>query len=140
MEEKGLKIAYEVAEAEFDIFALAWDLDTEVETMTEEDSEEYATAKRKIVRQIVGGRLSVNEDGNLVYTLFEPVGSLTKLTIKRPRGAAYVRMDKAKEGKTITKFIHLMSAATGQISTIFSRMDGVDMKFLQAVYSLFLGS
>lgn len=134
------KVAYEVAEEDFERFADAWDLDIDIGTMTEEDAEDFAAQKRKIIRQIVQGRAAVNESGNIVYRLFEPVGTLSEVTLTRPRGRAYMDMDKAKEGKNVTKFTNLIAASIRQIPMIISRMDGVDVKFLQAVYTLFLGS
>ncbi|MCP4677091.1 MAG: hypothetical protein GY854_16565, partial [Deltaproteobacteria bacterium] len=56
MEENGGKRACEVADDEFDRFAAAWDLDTDVDTMSEEDVDGFSQNSRKIVRQIMNGR------------------------------------------------------------------------------------
>lgn len=133
-------MGYEVADEDFLRFAEAWDLDIDVSTMSSEDAEDFAAQKRKITRQIVSGRAAIDVDGNIVYRLFEPVGTLQEVTLKRPRGRAYMDMDKAKDGRNVTKFTNLIATSIKQIPTIISKMDGIDVKFLQAVYTLFLGS
>ena len=140
MNENGGKIAHEVAQDEFDRFAVAWDLDTDIDTMTEEDADGFNQNKRKIVRQIMNGRAVINDDGDIDYTLFRPVGQLESVLLKRPGGRAYLAMDRAKEGRSVTKFNNMIGEAIGQVPTVISRMDGIDVKFLQAVYTLFLGS
>jgi len=134
------KVAYEVAEQEFESFAYAWRLDIDTETMTGEDAEDFETSKRKIVRQIVMGNAAVNEEGNIIYKLFEPVGTLEEITMTRPRGRAWLNMDRSKADKNVTKFTEVICSGIGQIQTIVARMDGIDVKFLHAVYGLFLGS
>lgn len=134
------KITYEVALEEFDRFAAAWRLDTDLETMSEEDIEDFEAAKRKIALQIKAGNASVNDEGNIVYQLFQPVGILTEITLKRPSGRAYTDTDKARDGKNITKSNHLIASAIGQLPMILQKMDGIDYKYIQAVYGLFLGS
>jgi len=138
--EEERKVALEVADADFFRFARAWDLDTEFEEFTPEDKDAFLEQKRKIVRQICGGRAAVNEEGNIVYQLFEPVGTLTDVLIRRPKGMHFVSMDKEKEGRNISKMIQFISASINQLPGIVKKMDGVDVKFLQAVYMLFLGS
>jgi len=134
------KVALEVAEADFERFALAWDLDTEVEEFTLEDKDEFLEHRRKIVRQIRGGRAAINEAGDIVYQLFDPVGTLTEVLIRRPKGTHFMAMDKEKDGRNISKMIQFVSASINQLPGIIKKMDGVDVKFLQAVYMLFLGS
>jgi hypothetical protein len=134
------KIVLEVAEAEFERFAGSWNLDTDIETMSIEDRDDFEGHKRKIVRQIQGGRVVINEEGNIIYTLFTPVGTLAEVTIKRPKGRTYMAMDKIKEGQNIGKLLHFLSSAINQLPGVIKQMDGIDFKFLQAVYMLFLGS
>lgn len=138
--QKEEKVAREMAELEFDRFASAWRLDTEVETMDDEDAEDFLNAKRRIVLAIIRGDASVNDDGDIIYNLFEPVGVLEQVTMKRPRGMAWKHTDKSKEGKLVGKTNHLIAAGINQLPMILTKMDGIDYKFMLAVYNLFLGS
>ena len=140
MNENGGKIIHEVAQDEFNRFAAAWDLDTDIDYMNQDDADSFEQQKRKIVRQIMDGRAIVNDEGNIEYTLFEPIGTLAEVTFKRPHGRGFTAMDRAKDGKSITKFINMVGDAIGQPPSIINKMDGIDVKFCQAVYMLFLGS
>lgn len=137
---KKEKIALEVAEQEFDSFADAWRLDTEIDTMDEEDAQDFIIGKRKIVNEIRRGSLVVNDEGDLVYNLFEPVGSLDQIILKRPKGLAWKMSDRAKLNKNVGKTNYIMAAGIGQPPGILTRMDGIDYKFILSVYNLFLGS
>lgn len=134
------KVAYEVALEEFERFAESWRLDIEVDTMTGEDAEDFEQMRRKVTLQISSGNALVNAEGDIEYTLFKPVGSLTAITMKRPGGAAYKATDMAKEGRNMTKTNLLMASAIGQMPAILVQMDGIDYKYITAVYGLFLGS
>ena len=135
-----VKVAYEVAEQDFYRFADAWDIDIDIDRMTPEEIDDFNTQKRRITRQIEKGRAAVNDEGNIDYQLFEPLNNLSDLELKRPRGIAWLDTDSAKEGRTVTKLNKLMSSALKIHTPLLAKMDGIDIKFLQAVYSLFLGS
>lgn len=134
------KIAYDVALDEFEKWAIAWRIDTETDSMDQEDAEDFVSAKRKITLQLSSGEAWLNDDGNIVYKLFEPIGSLTEIELKRPRGQAWRVTDKAKLGRNVTKNDLLIATAIGKTPAILSKMDGIDYKYILAVYSLFLGS
>lgn len=134
------KIAYDVALDEFDRWAAAWRIDTEIDSMNQEDAEDFEAAKRKITLQLSSGEAWVNDDNNIVYKLFEAIGSLTELEMKRPRGQAWRVTDKAKLNRNVTKNDLLIASAIGKTPAILSKMDGIDYKYILAVYSLFLGS
>ena len=134
------KIAYEVALDEFDRWAAAWRIDTEIDSMNQEDAEDFESAKRKITLQLSSGEAWVNDDNNIVYKLFEAIGSLTELEMNRPRGQAWRVTDKAKLNRNVTKNDLLIASAIGKTPAILSKMDGIDYKYSLAVYSLFLGS
>ena len=134
------KIAYDVALDEFDRWAAAWRIDTETDLMDQEDAEDFESAKRKITLQLSSGEAWINDDNNIVYKLFEPIGDLTQVELKRPRGQAWRVTDKAKLNRNVTKNDLLIASAIGKTPAILSKMDGIDYKYIIAVYSLFLGS
>ncbi len=133
-------VVREVAEQEFDRWADAWRIDTDIGHMDGEDTQDFENEKHKIINNIVRGYAAVNEEGNIVYKLSEPVGSLEEIELKRPRGRAWIASDKPKLNRNAAKTIHLIADAIGQIPAIIKRMDGIDVKFLFSVYNLFLGS
>ena len=138
--QKTPKIAYEVALEEFDRWAVAWRIDTGVDSMNDDDADDFESLKRQITLQINSGNALVNDDDNIVYELFEPIGNLTEIELKRPRGRAWKVTDRAKKDRNIAKTDLLIATAIGKTPTIFGQMDGIDYKYIQAVYALFLGS
>lgn len=139
-EDQAIFDAMEVAEQEFDRWADAWRIDTEVLTMDEDDAEDFKNLKRKVLLSIRRGDTTITAEGNLHYKLFQPVGRLSEVEVKRPKGAAYFDMDKSKDGKNMNKMGHFLAAAIGEPIGVFAKMDGVDMKYFQVIYNLFLDS
>jgi hypothetical protein len=134
------KISYDVALEEFDRWAAAWRIDTDIDSMNQEDADDFEALKRKITLQISAGEAWVNDNDNIVYKLFEPIGTLSEIELKRPRGRAWRMTDQAKLNRNVAKNDLLIAQAIGQTPTILSRLDGIDYKYIIAVYSLFLGS
>ena len=57
------KVDAQTASAEFDRLADGWDLDTDVESMDEDDHKGFDEAKRRITRGIRNGVVTVSEVG-----------------------------------------------------------------------------
>jgi len=131
---------FEVAAAEFDRFAAAWELDTEIDSMSEKDKESFEIAKRKIILQIKRGRAVVSELGDIIYTLKKPVGRLEKIALSPGEGVSYWDMDKGLGEKYIAKMNHYISAACGVANSELLKMSSIDIKFIYGVYGLFLNS
>ena len=137
------KIGSDVAEEEFERFADAWRIDTDVDFMTEDDEAGFQQVKRRMIRAIMSGNAIVNNDNNIEYELFAPIGDLTTVVIKRPSGHSFTSMDAVKKSKNlVAKTNKIYADAMGIPSTFLSstRMDGIDYRFIQGVYSLFFGS
>jgi len=132
----------ETAESDFERFATAWCLDTDTASMPEEDSDTFADLKRKIVSVISGGYLAVSDDGEqLCYQLrFPTTEGLTELMMRVPPGSAQVAFDKLKDRQKIGKLNAYMAAMCKTNPAVFSRMDGRDLKIVQAVATIFLAS
>ena len=139
-ENKIPKIAFEVAEEEFVRFAEAWELDIDVSTMTEEDSDSFRTQKRRVIQKIMDGKAVVKEDGDIEYTLKKAIGKLNVVTLSIPPWGGWTDMDRGRKDKNMMKFTHYCANAINQPVTVLTRMHGIDAKFIQGVYSLFLGS
>lgn len=135
------KIDLKTAEAEFNRFVEAWDIDNDVSEMNEEDRSDFETQARKIIRAIRKGNAEVSLDGDIItYHLQRSVHETKSLEFRIPTGEAWIAMDRYKEQKSIHKFNAFVAAATKKPIQIFSSMDGRDMKFVQAVAVLFLAS
>lgn len=129
----------ETAELEFMRFCEEWEIDTATEDMNEEDKQGFDQQKNKIINAIKRGRLCVDEDGSLVYTLAksEDTGDVI---IKRPKGGALMEMDRYKDRESMHKIYSVLGAMTGKNANFFARLDGIDLKPFTAVVSLFLAS
>lgn len=134
-------VALEVAEADFERFVEAWDIDAETSTMEEEDRDEFAKLKRRFVNAVSAGAITISDVGDptvsLRYSAFE---SITELSFKVPGGAALLALDKYKEKQGVHKLHAYIGGMTGESPAIFGKMDGRDIKVCQAIAQLFLGS
>ena len=134
------RVAPEVAEEEFERFAEAWDIDTEISAMDDEDREAFEQHRRKMVRKIISGGLVINDDGNPKYTLVAPLGDTVEVSFNIPNGAAMLTMDKYKAREAVRKMNAFMGHATKLPPASFAKMDGRDIKVCQAIFALFMGS
>lgn len=135
-------IDFETANDEFERFCEAWELDIDEATMNDEEKVDYQGLKNKIVKAIRKGRLCLLDDETLEYTISEKTKNEKKagqkLTIKRPEGSTYLSMDRYKDNQGVHKFYAILGEMTGHDPRYFSDFDGIDLKPLQAVVSLFL--
>lgn len=132
--EKQQVVAPEVAEAEFERFTEAMDLDVDPQGMDDEDKKGFIDCRRKVVNAIVEGRLVIDEKGQPVFTPSEG-GSIT---FREPRGSALMAMDSKKKGHDFSKLYATMAETTEQPITRFSKMANRDLKVCTAVMTLFL--
>jgi hypothetical protein len=140
-EKKKNKINRETAVDSFEQFCDDWYISTDTSGMNEEDEAAFEKVKQQILTAIMDGRLIYNEDQTFFYTIS---GSLSKdlvgqvLTVKRPMGDGYMEMDKYKDGKNIKKMYSLLGSMISHGVPFIVRLDGIDLKILQAVQTLFL--
>ncbi len=131
------KVATEVAQAEFERFAEAMDLDTDVDRMDEDDKTAFTNQKRRVVRAIEDGHLVVDDKGQPVYT--PQLGDQTPITFYEPTGVSLMSMDKKKANENVAKVFATLADMTKTSSQRFASMKGRDVKLCQALYLLFLG-
>lgn len=128
----------ETAESEFLKWAEDWEIDTATEDMNDEEKTDFEGQKIKIIRAMRYGRMAYDgESENLKYT---GKYALEEVSIKRPKGAALMAMDKYKDREGVHKTYAVMAAMTGKDASYFSRLDGIDLKPHLAVVTLFLAS
>jgi hypothetical protein len=132
------KVAKEVAEAEFDRFVKAMDLDVDPSDMSEEDKEAFQQQKERLVGAIQSGALTINDDGEPVFTPQRTKDADT-LTFHEPTGASLMAMDRKKKSEDIGKLYAAMADMTRSHSSTFSKMRMADLKVCMAITTLFLG-
>ena len=134
------KIAPEVAQAEFDRFARAWDIETDTKDMDVESRDDFEKLSRTITKAVEQGRAVVNDDNGITYQLNTPIGEVDSLTFRIPRGVDYMAMDTYKERETSRKMFAFMASTTKQSVKFFGNLSGADIKFAQAITTLFMAS
>ncbi len=132
------KFCLEVAEKEFDRFTEAMDLDVDCEKMDEDDLKGFQSQKNIILLAIQKGDLSINENGEPVFT---PTRSNEgkPITFYEPTGATVMAMDKKKKSQEIAKQFAMMAEMTQTSPSTFSKMKYVDLKVCTAITVLFMG-
>ncbi len=128
-------VATEVAEAEFNRFVEAMDLDVDVSKMDTDDAKAYAEAKGKIVGAIERGRLVVDEKGQPVYTTQDG----TTITFYEPTGASFMATDGKKKEQTVAKMMALLADMTRKPAGTFTKLQNRDFRICQTIVTLFLG-
>lgn len=135
------KISKDAAEHEFGRLVDSWELDGDTSSMDDEDRDSFEALKRRVVLAICKGRLSIEDDGTVSYELLAPkVPDVPALSFRVPTGSAVLSWDKYKERQSIHKLNAFMGEMSGQSPAVFASMDGRDLKIVQALAQLFLGS
>lgn len=132
------KVATEVAEAEFDRFVEAMDLDIDPKGWDADDKKSFEEAKRKIVRAIERGKLAVDGDGQPVLTTASKSGEAKQITFYEPIGADLMAMDQKKKNHDVAKMYATLGAITKTDAQTFASMANRDLKVCQAILGLFL--
>lgn len=135
------KVIKEVAEQEFESWAEAWEIDTDQDDFDEDELASFKSLKKKIVKAIMLGRAVVLNDGEEIqYTLKNARGEISQFLLVMPLGNAYTAMDKHKAAEYNKKQNQYIAAMIKQPPALLTKLSGIDLKFLQAVSSLFLAS
>lgn len=134
-----MKIDRETAQAELDQWFEAWDIDTGSEYMDKEDRGSFEAMTARLLRKIQDGSLTFDDDSNPGYTPRWTAGA-EALTFKVPSGADRLSWDKYKERENVHKIFSTLAAMTGKEPKFFAAMDGRDLKVVEAIGLLYLGS
>ncbi len=128
----------EMAEGEFEQWAEDWEIDTDTADMNDEEKTDFQGQKIKIIRAMRYGRMCYDKESQALK--YSGKIEIEEVTIKRPKGAALMAMDKYKDREGVHKTYAVMAAMTGKDANYFSRLDGIDLKPHLAVVTLFLAS
>jgi hypothetical protein len=129
------KVAKEVAEADFERFLEAMDLDPDRGRMDADDVKSFEDVKAKFVRAVQRGQLVVDEKGQPVVTTSDG----KTLTFYEPTGASFTAMDSRKKGQDVAKMIAMMGDMCRVGPAVFAGLKNRDFKICQAIVQLFLG-
>lgn len=132
-------VAKDVADAEFDRWVEAMDLEASLdpEGLDADDKAALAKAKNEVIANIMSGNLVVNDDGEFIYT--PKKGDNSPVHFPEPTGDTFLAIDKAKKGQDIKKTFLLYGAWTGLPSQRFAAMAKRDLRVVESIVALFLG-
>ena len=129
----------EVAEAEFNRFADAMDLDVDENAMDVEDRASFSKHKRRLTRAIEQGILVINDDGEAVLTPGNKSSAYTDpITFHERTGAALMAMDGKKAGQDVRKMYAVMGELAKVHPSVFSRLAGSDIKICESLFVLLM--
>jgi hypothetical protein len=138
--ETVLKIAPDVAEAEFVRFAEAMDIDLTDKALTDEDRASLANQRAIIVRAISRGSLVINDAGEPVFTPTKGDATARQpLTFPEPGGSVMLSVDKFGKNAGVAKTYAMLGELTKTTPAHFSRMAERDLKVCRAIFALFFG-
>ena len=126
-------VAREVAEADLERVMTALELDTSQADLNEEEKKGARVTVDSLVRAVMRGKMSVDEEARLVLHL--PSGNLT---FNHPTGATFMAMDRRKDHEKMSKMVSVMASLTGREPVFFSKMKAADFKLCSEVVALFL--
>jgi hypothetical protein len=130
----------QTAEAEFDRYCEANDLDHDMDGMTDEEKKDFEAIKRRFIKACKQGRVKVDGTSlKYIVSSFSPPGFAGKeITIARSGGQSFIGMDNYKDTQSVHKTNGFLSAMTGQETSFFAKIDGKDWLFFRDIANLFL--
>jgi hypothetical protein len=133
------KICTEVAEAEFDRWGEAMDLDFDESFMDEDEKKAFQRQKRRVVREIQLGSLVVNDKGEAVFTPRNPAsGYRDPITFHERTGATLMSVDRHKKGQDAARSYAMMADMCRLSQKVFAGLVGNDVKVCEALYALLM--
>lgn len=132
-------IAPEVAEEEFDNWVDAMDIDGDTDLMDSEDRKAFDRQKKRIVKAIMRGSLTFNDEGYAVYTPQHPKSKYEgAITFHERTGASLMATDGKKDNYDVTKTYAIMADMTKLPAKTFAGLAGSDIKVCEALYALLM--
>jgi hypothetical protein len=125
------------AEQEFDRFIELNDLDFDVEGAAPDDVASVATMRRKLIKALQTGALTVDEKGVPTVHPQRSEGA-SPVVFHRLTGACLLAADRKGAKESIAKMFAAIAEATGTPSVALSKMHVQDAMLCQHVLSCFL--
>ncbi|AUR86531.1 putative tail protein [Vibrio phage 1.086.O._10N.222.51.F8] len=135
---KKISIPQDAAEAELITLLDAMDIDTDVNSMLEDDAKDFKDKLRTLAKPIMTGRAIVDGD-SYVLTLKKPISDDEKtITITEPGGTAWEMMDKGGKNQDMKKLMMFIAGMVGVPYVQINRLPNSDLKILKEFALLFL--
>lgn len=131
-----VKVAREVAEAEFIRFCDAMDVDYNTDRMTDEDEKDFNESKGLLLDALQIGVLEIDSDGLAV--VYPKKGDIKQIQFNELCGADYVAMDNKKDTQSFAKMFAMMGSITKLPPATFSKLKKFDAKVCLSIAKLFL--
>jgi hypothetical protein len=129
----------QTAEAAFDQWGDAMDLDLDTSKMDAEDITSFGKLKTRLVRAIQRGHLVFNEDSEAVYTPHNRRSRYKEaITFRERSGASLMAMDRTKKNEDMKKTYMVMADITGLHEKTFAGLHGTDIKVCEALFQLLM--
>lgn len=127
-----LKVALEVAQADFERMCVARRIELDESDWNDEDKKSFAVLKKSIVKAISTGSLSIGEDGS--PTLHVDLPEKKSFTFKKANGATLIEMD----GKTGTaRVFAALGVMAGVGPSAFGKLEVPDLNIAAQLFALF---
>lgn len=128
-------VARDVAEADFVKMAETFRVDLDESELDDEEKEKLAAHRDGIVREIMRGRIIVDEAGLPTYT---PRGEGPPVTFHKPTGATLLALETYAGAKNIANTIAATADMTHLDRSVFGRMELRDVQIVMRLTTLFL--
>ena len=132
------KIAVEAAQVEFDRFVDLMDLDVDVEHMNEDEVSSFKNMERSLIKSIQSGALTINDDGEAVYTP-QRSDNPNPITFHERTGATLMATDHKKDNQNMAKTYAAMGDMCRVPAKTFALLKGRDIKTCEKIYTLLMG-
>lgn len=131
------QIPLELAQAEFDRWAEAMDLDLDPAYMDSEDRTSFERQKRRVINALQRGSLVISEAGEAVYTP-QKSQNCEPLTFHERTGASLMAMDGKKKNQEASKTYAVMADICQTHPKTFAAMKGEDIKVCEALFAFLM--
>ena len=140
MTEKENKVDKETAEKWVENWLDAMGIEIDIAELEADDVDEFNQLKGKIVKSVVSGNVTFNEDSEIIYT---PRRQKSKkcgdpITFREVTGVALMAQDQRKSGQDMAKAFNILASITGGHASWFSNMAKTDLTICLAIMRLLM--
>jgi hypothetical protein len=134
---KEPKVAKEQALEEFELFADAMDIDTDIDEMNEDEQVEFKKHKGVFIRAMMRGALTLTEKGEAIFTP-QRTPDAKPLTFYERTGKMLMEMDGMKKDQDVGKMFRVMGAMTKTSPATIANLTGSDLNTALSIFTLLM--
>lgn len=133
------QIALEVAEQEFERFAESMDINVDTSKLDAEDLTAFTKVKDRMLQAMQRGALTINDNGEAVYTPQRPSSkSKDAITFHERTGASLMAMDGKKKNYDVAKTYAILAEMCRVHPAVFAGLAGQDIKVCEGLFALLM--